>query len=152
MADQENHEAERAMREAEVPYIKSEDELIAYIRDLLDRPHDYGTAVYAMSMAAVAAFNYAAHQVGASGFQASCADLDILRRTRGMERFTIVNIGDALYPQYDLPGRLAETLKEAEPWLASEARRRLAENETAHPKVIAHWQKLAAHHPEPEAA
>ena len=96
----EETKTEKEMREAKVPWPKTIEELVEYINSLTDRTHDYGTTVYAMSMAATAAFYYAAHKVGSSGFQASCADLDILRRTRGFKAgFAILNYENLLYPQ-----------------------------------------------------
>lgn len=95
---------EQEMRDAEVPWLKDPGDLIAYIDALVDRPHDYGTSVYATSMAAVAAFNYVAGKLGITGFQAGCADMDVLTRTRGMKHgFRIVNYNDLYYPQYWRP-------------------------------------------------
>jgi hypothetical protein len=92
---------ERDMREAKVPWPHSITDLTEYVNSLIDRNHDYGTCVYAMSMAAVAAYNHVAHKLGVTGFQASCADLDILKRTRHMEHgFSIINYENVLYPQY----------------------------------------------------
>lgn len=92
---------EQEMREADVPWLDTPEELGEYIEALVSRPHDYGTCVYAMSMAAVAAFQYVARKLVVTGFQASCADMDILRRTRRMDDgFRIVNYRDLLYPQH----------------------------------------------------
>ena len=74
---------EKEMRDAKVPWPKTEEQLQQYVNSLVERPHDYGTCVYAMSMAATAAFNYVAGQLGVTGFQSSCADMDVIRRTRG---------------------------------------------------------------------
>jgi len=138
--------SEAQMRDATVPTCDSVDDLRSYIETLTTRSHDYGTCVYAMSMAATAAFNYVARQLGVTGFQAGCADMDILRRTRRIDGpFMVVEIGNALYPQYDLPGRVAEAIEESREWLAEQARERLAENhEFVSPAVVAHWEKLAA--------
>lgn len=141
MAD---HPDEAEMRDAKVPWIKDRAELHAYIDELVDRPHDYGTCVYAMSMAAVAAYNYAAGKLGTTGFQAGCADLDIIRRLKGWDRFGFINFADALYPQYDLHAKLRENLADMKPWLAEEASKLLAErHENAHPNVVDHWKRLA---------
>jgi hypothetical protein len=91
---------EAEMRAAAVPSFETGEELAGYIRGLVDRPHDYGTCVYAMSMAATAAYNYVARRLGVTGFQASCADMDILRRTRGWEWGRLVDYSNLLYPQY----------------------------------------------------
>lgn len=137
---------ESEMRDAAVPWFKSGDELTQYIKALVDRPHDYGTCAYAMSMAATAAFQYVAGVLGTTGFQASCADMDVLRRTRLLKGpFMFVKVEDALYPQYDLVGRVSEFIAEQSGWLADEAAKKLAASEGhAHPNVIAHWQRLAA--------
>ena len=61
---------EQDMRAAEVPSAGTIGELSDYIESLVQQEHDYGTCVYAMSMAATSAFNYVAHQLGVTGFQA----------------------------------------------------------------------------------
>lgn len=146
---------EQAMRAEKVPSFDTAEELQTYIVRLVEGPHDYGTCVYAMSMAATAAFNYAAHKLGVTGFQASCADMDILRRTRGWEWGKILNYDDLLYPQYcnaeHYPGYadlLAQPDVQAE--LSKRAKAKLAET-TEHTSgaVIDHWKRLAAYQPEP---
>lgn len=136
------------LRAATVPFLETEAELMAYIHNLAERPHDYGTCVYAMSMAAVAAYNYMSRKLGASGFQASVADLDILRRTRSLEHgFMLVDFTRALYPQYDLRAELERALEKERASLAKSALKKLTDVSYAHPDVIAHWQKLAAFAP-----
>lgn len=138
-------QAEEQMREASVPWPYTMEQLVEYTNSLVDRQHDYGTCVYAVSMAATAAFYYVSHKLGVTGFQASCADLDILRRTRLMKGpFILLKAEDALYPQYDLRGRLDEALRGWLPWLAEQAEKKLAEGRDAHPDVLAHWEMLAA--------
>lgn len=143
MVETANTEAD--MRSAKVPWPKTEKQLLEYIGSLVNRHHDYGTCVYAMSMAATAAFNYVSGMLGVTGFQASCADLDILRRTRHMDGpFMIIKAEDALYPQYNIHGKLSEALTEWKPWLRDEAKKKMVNSETAHPTVRAHWEALAA--------
>ena len=140
----ESAQTEAEMREAKVPWPKTPAQLAEYIGSLVNRSHDYGTCVYAMSMAAEAAFNYVAGKEGCTGFQASCADLDIIRRTRNIKGpFMLIKGEDALYPQYDLQERLAESMEKWKPWLKEEAIKKLAETPDAHPNVIAHWNSLA---------
>lgn len=99
----ESASTEKELREASVPWPQNERQLLEYIHSLVEREHDYETCVYAMSMAAVAAFYYVSHKLGVTGFQASCADLDILRRTRSLDGpFMLLKAEDLLYPQYDL--------------------------------------------------
>lgn len=136
---------EQEMREAEAARPKNMDELAGYIAQLTERRHDYGTCVYAMSLAAVAAFNFVADKLGVTGFQADCADMDVLRRTRCMEHgFTIVNANDLLYPQYDVEERVREWAKRTRIALAPAARKLAEEEPDANPDVVAHWKKLAA--------
>lgn len=144
----ETADTEAAMREATVPWPKTEEQLLSYIRSLIPKANDYGKCVYVISMIATAAFNYAASEVGATGFQASCADLDVLRRTRSLDGpFMIMKGEDALYPQYDLPKRLAESMEGWKPWLKEQADKKLAEGGPVHDAVKEHWEKLAAYQP-----
>lgn len=143
---------ESEMRNKKVSTPQSITELADYVNGLVEREHDYGTCVYAMSMAATAAFNFVASKLGVTGFQASCADLDILRRTRNMQcPFLLLKADDMLYPQYDLHQKLQEAMTKWKPWAANQARRLLAESTSAHPEVIQRWRELAAHHPPTEA-
>jgi len=137
---------EEQLRDASVPWPSSEAELLAYIRSLVNRPHDYGTSVYAMSMSALAAFRYAAHIIGTTRFQASCADMDFIKRTRNIKfGLHILDYTNLMYPQYlndeefpSLPVLLWKKRKE----LADEARKQLVRPH-AHKDVIAWWQTLA---------
>ncbi len=89
---------EQQLRDEKNPWPKTKEELHKYIDALMDQQHDYGTCVYAMSLAATAAFNYVAGALGSSGFQSSCADMDIIRRTRGIDGpFMFLDFNDELY-------------------------------------------------------
>lgn len=139
---------EQEMREADVPWLKDAVELSAYIEGLVDRPHDYGTCVYAMSMAAVAAQQYVASRLGVSGFQASCADLDILRRMRRLEHgFQIVDYGQLLYPQYwndeTRPIFDAEVARRPEYWAEQADKLLDDQDEDASRAVREHWLTIA---------
>lgn len=145
---------EKEMREATVPTFSSPEELQKYIEGLVTQEHDYGTCVYAMSMASVAAFNYVANVLGVTGFQASCADLDIVRRTRHMKGpFILLKGEDLLYPQYNLHEKLNEFEDGCRDWLRDEAKRLIAEQENGedgrkdyppHPEVMQRWKDLAS--------
>jgi len=52
---------------------------------------DYNTGAEALSSATVAFFNYFASELGVTGFQASCAQLQFIGTLRRMKSFTIVN-------------------------------------------------------------
>jgi hypothetical protein len=135
---------ETEMRDTEDKHPCTKEQLAQYVESLVNRSHDYGTCVYAMSLAATAAFNYVAHKLGVTGFQASCADLDILRRTRSLKGpFILLKAEDALYPQYNLHEKLSEALAEWQPWMKEQAKAKLAESGQAHPNVVKHWKWLA---------
>lgn len=137
---------EQEMRDTEVPRANTIAELSDYIESLVQQEHDYGTCVYAMSMAATAAFNYVARRLGVTGFQASCADLDVLRRTRRIKGpFMLVDANNMLYPQYSIERDVREALNKWAHWAGDEARKLLAQdNEHTSPNVIKHWKMLAA--------
>ncbi len=134
------------MRDSVAPWPESIDGLGKYIESLVERQHDYGTCVYAMSLAATAAFQYVAGKLGCTGFQASLADLDILRRTRQMKGpFIVLKAEDELYPQCDLGEKLDGARESWKPWVAERAAKRLAESRAVdvHPAVWSHWEKIA---------
>lgn len=136
---------EQEMRDSTAPTFETVEELSVYINDLVAQEHDYGTCCYAMSLAATASFNFVASKLGVTGFQASCADLDVLRRTRCIESpFAIIKASDMVSPQYDLQAKLGELMDSWMPWAAEEAAKNLAEKNHAHPNVKAHWERLAA--------
>lgn len=117
---------EQEMRDHEVPWSKTMDELVKYIQSLVDMKHDYGTSAYAMSLAGVAAFNFIAHKLGTTGFQASCADLDMIRRTRCIDGpFKIVDFGDMLYPQYRDKFQYQTISKDVWKWLQEAAKEKM---------------------------
>jgi hypothetical protein len=140
--------SEKQLAELDMPWPDSEDELRQIINAVLNRGHDYGTCVYAMSIAGEAAFNFVARKLGVTGFQASCADMDILRRTRRIKGgFALLDYENLLYPQYR--ERFDELtwerlLVENKEWLREKAGVLLAENSNAHPNVRSHWERLAA--------
>lgn len=133
------------MQAAPDPWPKSEKELASYIAALVDRPHDYNTCCYAMSLAAVAALNYVASALGCTGFQSSCADLDFLRRQRNLQGpFMLVDASKMLFPQYDVLGDVKEFLEsdDVRKWLKAEAEKNLAVDDQ-HSPCVPHWKKLA---------
>lgn len=139
---------EKALRESEAPAPKTPKELADYVYSLTNRPHSYGTCVYAMSLAATAAFNHVAHALGVTGFQAGCADMDVIRRTRGFKGpFAIIDANHMLYPQYAMRGDFEKTLEKWKPWAREEAKKLIAEHKDSefqpHPNVLAHWHRLA---------
>ena len=107
----------------------------------------YNASAEAMWRAALAAFNFVASEVGATGFQASWAALKFYAEAMRYDcPISVFKADDALYPQYDLPARLATWLEECRPWLREQAVAKLngQDMEFVAPAVEAHWHKLAA--------
>lgn len=141
---------EEELRDLEAPWPKTEEELLDFVRKLADRKHDYGTCVYAVSLATTAMFNYMASKLGITGFQSGCADLDVLKRIRGMKHgFSVIDYGNLLYPQYlseehfpSIPTLIERNKKD----LQESARKLLEEQKTsgikAHPDVVKHWESF----------
>lgn len=147
MMEEIKDKTEQELRGMEVKWPETKEELIEYIDDLVEREHDYGTCVYAMSMAAVATFRYVGGKLGVTGFQASCADMDILRRTRRLKHgFRIIDYSKLLYPQYvneeNFPTK-DQLMDENGERLAKEAKKLFEEsNGNASPEVKKHWKKI----------
>lgn len=138
-------------------------ELADVINSFVALADDYDSVADAMWRAALAAFDYAARGVGATGFQASWAALRFYREAERIDGpFLVVRLHDALFPQQDLPGRLAGFIEENRDWLREQATKKLAKYETqpsstytdangnevttptAAAFVVEHWRKLAA--------
>lgn len=137
---------EAALRELDMPGPESPEQLTTIIAAVTDRGHDYGTCVYAMSITAEAAFNFVAKKLRVTGFQASCADMDILKRTRLLKGpFAIIDGNDLLYPQYNIRGKVEDLLIQWQPWAKEEAQKLIDTKNGSHvsPAVMKHWQKLA---------
>jgi hypothetical protein len=136
---------EKQLREYKVGFPNSMEEVEDLVNALIEREHEYGTCVYAASIAGTAMMNYVASRLGMSGFQFSCADMDVIRRTRHMERFMIVDLKNHLYPQYDLPARVQEAIDDGKDYYREEARKLLdeADDDYLNEDVKAHWEKLA---------
>lgn len=112
---------------------------------IVEGPHDYSSSAEAVVDATVAAFNYAADKLRLTGFQAGWAALTAYCKVMGNDCPVIVfKADDLLYPQYDLPARLAKWIEECGPWLAEQAAERLTDPGHAVPWVVAHWRTLAA--------
>ena len=152
---------------AEYPAVPAtQEELIAQITSLVKAVADpdvklgvesdgYGKCVEAMWRAGYLAHEFAAHQLGVSGFQHSMSSLHLLGALRRIEGpYMIVDASEALFPQYDLRSKVDNFLKsdDTRRWLADKATERLAEHESGvvSPCVMAHWWKLVADRPEGE--
>ena len=116
----------------------------------------YGKCVEAMWRAGYLAHEFAAHQLGVSGFQHGMSSLHLLGALRRIEGpYMIVDASDALYPQNDLAGKVTNFLRsdDTRRWLADTAAARLAESsDFASPSVKSHWWALVADRPDEDAA
>ena len=134
---------EQEMMDHKVPTFDNEEDLVKYCRDLIEQEHDYGTSARTASLCAVAWMNYIARKLGLTGFQMSCADMDVLERMRRFKGpWAIINAEDQMYPQYD--GKIQEITDGWKEWLKEEAKKRLREPGNVHDKVKSRWQELAA--------
>lgn len=117
-----------------------------YVKQIEEQPHDYNSIADALADATVAFFNYFASKHGMTGFQASWAGLQFLRKSRGMEHpFMIVDGGKLLYPQYDLHRDLEKFIEETKSQLADVALENLKSVDSyTHDNVVRHWEYLAS--------
>ena len=134
----------------------------------------YGKCVEAMWRAAYMAHELVASRLGVTGFQHGMSSLHLLGALRSLEGpYMIVDASQALYPQYDLVGKVQNFLagQDVCSWLAREASKKLDDaakepefNEwtdengeaqrmrNVHPTVEAHWKRLAEYAPTEAAA
>lgn len=136
---------EQVLRGMKTPWPKTMVELNQFISSVINGTHTYGSVVEAMGIAAAATLNYMSSELGVSGFQASCADLVVLRRQRLLKGpFTLMKLEDIMYPQYNLHDKLDEFIGDCGKWISEEAKRRLeSDGEHAHERVLTHWKRLA---------
>lgn len=142
--------SERQMRDFKTPFFSTLESLKDFLECLSNAFHDYGTAVYAMSIAAEAAFNYISSVQGSTGFMASLADLDFIKRTRRIEGdFAIVTDERYLYPQYAYKEKeTSDMLRQSAAKKALEKLRDVKSGELnpkhVHPSVLQHWKSLVS--------
>jgi len=138
------------LRDWTVPFPKTKEELNEIVSKLETRTHDYGTCVYAMSIAAVATYNYMCHILGTTGFQSGAASLDILARIRNYKcGFRIINYENLLYPQYmdeeHFP-TIENLVDNNIDTLSIEAQKRISDSKKnmyqPHPDVLKRWLYL----------
>lgn len=139
---------EKTLRELRVPFPSDADDLIRVYAALSERPHDYGTCVYAMSIVAETAFNLMSSKLGCTGFQAGCADFDFIKRTRDIKGpFALIDADKMLYPQYDLRADVEKYLEGWKEWAAAEAQKKIShiglDGMNPSPSVRKHWENLA---------
>jgi hypothetical protein len=139
------------------PTPKTLEELTDLIRRCTERT-GYEDSADAMWEAALAAFNYVASEVGATGFQASFSALRLYGEIMHVKGpFVVIKAEDALFPQYDLQSRLEEFLEKAKPWIVEQANAKLDEIESdpnpeearrfVAARVLEHWRTLTGRTP-----
>lgn len=142
-----NTGTESELRDLKAQWPHSLTALNTCIKAVTDREHTYGTAAYAMSLAAEVAFNYVGAKEGTTGFQASCATLDLIKRLKNIEGpYSILDYSDLLFPQSNRFSEIKESLNDPEmlKWFKAEAKKKLKESvKSAHPNVKKHWRRLA---------
>lgn len=140
---------EQELKTYKIEWPKTEEEMLAIIRPLIKRSHDYGTCVYAMAIAAEAAFKYVSSELGATGFQAGCADMEALKRLRGLKHgFAMIDYNNILFPQLSTPDHFptAESILESnKKYFKEEAQKLMDEGDKdqVHVDVWNHWERLA---------
>jgi len=141
---------------------ETEDELLAYMRENIkpwsiydyknstqeEKDQAYEDSANSMWKAALAAFQYAAGIVGASGFQAGWAALKFYGEAMTVDcPYAVITAEELLYPQYDLRAKVEKYIHEwTEDWAREEARKKIAEinpKYPPHPAVVKHWRDLA---------
>lgn len=134
----------KELAEYRVPFFDTQDELMNFINALTDRQHDYNTVVEAMTLAALAAFNFVAGKLGATGFQASCADLNFIGKSRSINcPFMLVTLNEYLYPQYSTVLKINEWVEKNAKWIYEETSSKLKQDrEFVSSEVWNHWEKL----------
>lgn len=123
------------------------DEQLAVVQAAGDAESGYNAAAAFARDVATAAFNYAAHRQGLTGFQASWAVLAFTKEALNIKGpLAIIDADQMLYPQYPTPSEKAREYEERwRPALADMAEQKLAEHnkKDVAPAVWEHWRKLA---------
>ena len=127
----------------EKPWPDNIQELTSYIEEVKEKYNtSYNDAVYGPALAAIAAFNYTATQMGLSAFQADYSEMLSLEKIRNIKHgFEILNFDNLLYPQYLKDFNLsAETLiRKNLDELKKAAKEELERSPSAAQEVRAHW-------------
>jgi hypothetical protein len=123
-------------------------ELSDYIKTTCDEAKDYNSTADALWKSAEAAFEYAANQLGCSGFQAEWAALTFYSKVLGIKcPIGVLRADDLLYPQYDIQGKVEGWVTQwKETWARERARELLAKHEPGDPaseRVLQRWKELA---------
>ena len=140
--------SEEDMMEMDMIWPETEEELLEVIRNLIKyENNDYGTSARSLTLAAEAAFNYMAHVMGSTGFQAGCAQGSFMLRMKHIKsQMRILNYDNLLYPQFLDNFRITpeQCIKENASWLKAQAKEKLKNaNGWEADEVVKHWKYLA---------
>lgn len=141
---------EKEFRDTYSPRIKEVtlETLPAFVNELMNQEHDYGSICVALGLAAAAtAWACDKHENGGiTGFQAGAVFWEFVRAWDpsmiGECGARVVNYDELLFPQYKT--KFTSISQSTFDTLKKEAEKQLADNDMAHPEVIAHWQSIVA--------
>ncbi len=155
MSETEEEGLEKKYREELYPKakkVKTIDDFVKFHKDVMDRPHDYGSICVAVTALAVAGAWLAdadEKQGGITGFQAGAIMWEFMSAWNGVEApAKLIKFKDMLYPQYE---ERFQKLIAPTTWafLQTEAAKNIAEHEAqtdekrhVHPEVLAHWKSI----------
>lgn len=127
--------------------IKTPDDAAAFANGLMTTyRHDYGTLCHAVAASAVAMAAATGYPGGITGFQAGAVMWEFCRNWLHWDTpHHLIDYGNLRYPQYadDFTRRTIPT--HVWKWLQDEARKSIAaERDDVHPRVLAHWESIAA--------
>jgi len=120
--------------------------LPAFMKAVLEKANDYGTAARAVAACALAAAWAADHKVGLTGFQAGCVMWDFITGWMSWDGkpLRLIDYSELLYPQYESKFEKTIPKKTAEK-LVDEADKLLKKSDyPAAPEVVAHWKRIAS--------
>jgi hypothetical protein len=124
--------------------VKSKEELIILLDEIMNFKHDYGTIVYGCMAAIRASFNVVNRSPhgGISGFQAGCLGWECIHDFMMIKSpAKILDFNNMLYPQYEY--KFDKTISQKTWDLLQKEANSLLKKKDAHPAVIAHWKKCA---------
>lgn len=126
---------------------KTKEDFNKYLEELESKNHTYETITDALTDATLAFFNYFAVKHDMTGYQCSWAELQFLKKSRGMQApFMIVDSSKMLYPQYDLHKDLDEFLEDSMDELSKIAKENLDNNDGYISKrVLNRWKELVGY-------
>lgn len=133
---------------AKAKEVKTVEQMNSLIAEVIGYKHDYGTIVYGMCAAMLAASRAVDYSPngGITGFQGGCVGWQMVSEFLASgdkdAPMKLIDYDKLLYPQYASNFDKvisADTFK----WLQEKAAKNLTNKTHAHPDVVAHWQSIA---------